>query len=205
MIGTKFIKGSIDWDEYAKAAEWCNANNATIEERDDFYEVVELPEPTEEELLQQEANTAAATLSAIESKAFRSMLAGNSIAEYKEEYQSALSGISDEVVLLMVNSFPEWDKDSHEYKAGDRVVYNGTLYKVLQAHTSQETWTPEDAPPLFAKVITSDSEILPWEQPGSTNPYMKGDKVTYNGKTYESLIDNNVWSPADYPAGWQEI
>lgn len=201
------MKGFIDWDGYAKAAEWCNANNATIEERDDCYEVVELvnPEPTAEELLQREADAAAATLSAIESKAFRSMLAGNSIAEYKEEYQSTLSGISDEVALLMADDFPEWDKDGHEYKVGDRVVYNGTLYKVLQAHTSQETWTPEDAQSLFAKVLTSESEILPWEQPGSTNPYMKGDKVTYNGKTYESLIDNNVWSPADYPAGWKEI
>ena len=33
--------------------------------------------------------------------------------------------------------------------------------------------------------------------------YSAGDKVTYNGIIYTSLIDNNVWSPTDYPAGWQ--
>ena len=47
--------------------------------------------------------------------------------------------------------------------------------------------------------------ILEWKQPSSTNPYMKGDKVIFEGKTYESLIDNNVWSPAAYPAGWKNI
>lgn len=36
--------------KYAQAAEWCNANKATIEDKGDYYEVVALPEPTEEEL-----------------------------------------------------------------------------------------------------------------------------------------------------------
>jgi hypothetical protein len=57
---------------------------------------------------------------------------------------------------------------------------------------------------LFVKVLIPDEGIIPeWEQPDSTNPYMAGDKVTYNGKTYESIIDNNVWSPVEY--GWKEI
>ena len=48
-------------------------------------------------------------------------------------------------------------------------------------------------------------EILEWGQPDSTNAYSIGDKVLFEGATYESLIDNNVWSPADYPAGWNLI
>lgn len=87
----------------------------------------------------------------------------------------------------------------------DKVLYDGVLYKVLQNHTSQEGWTPTSAPSLFVKVLTSEGEILDWEQPSSTNPYMKGDKVKYNGKVYESLIDNNVWSPDGYPVGWKLI
>ena len=54
-------------------------------------------------------------------------------------------------------------------------------------------------------MLTSEGEILDWEQPDSTNPYMKGDKVKYNGKIYESVIDNNVWSPEAYPQGWKEV
>lgn len=114
--------------------------------------------------------------------------------------------MSDEDALTGVELFPHWNGDGVEYKADERVSYNGILFKCLQAHTSQITWTPTDAPSLWAKVLIPDPEVIPdWEQPDSTNPYMKGDKVRYNGKIYESLIDNNIWSPTDYPAGWQEV
>ena len=90
---------------------------------------------------------------------------------------------------------------------GEYIQYNDKLYKVLQAHKVQANWTPEDAPSLFAEVLTDPTgeTILEWKQPSSTNPYMKGDKVIFEGKTYESLIDNNVWSPAAYPAGWRQL
>jgi len=87
-----------------------------------------------------------------------------------------------------------------------RVRYDGVLYKVLQTHTSQSAWTPTAAPSLFAKVLIPDPDVIPdWEQPDSTNAYSIGDKVRFDGKVYESLINGNVWSPADYPAGWKEV
>lgn len=49
MIGTKFYKDNYDLKEYAKAAEWCNTNNATIEDKGEYYEVVEIPAPSLEE------------------------------------------------------------------------------------------------------------------------------------------------------------
>ena len=103
--------------------------------------------------------------------------------------------------------FPSFDGNGHFYNGGERIIYNGTLYKVLQAHTSQVDWTPETAPSLFAKVLAGQegTDIGEWTQPDSTNPYMTGDKVIYNGKVYESVIDNNVWSPDTYPAGWKEV
>lgn len=103
--------------------------------------------------------------------------------------------------------FPSFDGNGHFYNAGERILYGGTLYKVLQAHTSQADWTPDAAPSLFARVLAGQdgTDIGEWEQPDSTNPYMTGDKVIYNGKIYESVIDNNVWSPDVYPAGWKEV
>ena len=112
--------------------------------------------------------------------------------------------LNDEIALTAVEVYPQWRAEGEEYKVGQRVQYNGTLYKVLTDHTSQETWTPTDAPSLFAKVLIPDVDVIPeWEQPDSTNPYMKGDKVTHNGKTWESEVDNNVWEPGSY--GWKEI
>jgi len=62
------------------------------------------------------------------------------------------------------------------------------------------------APSLWAKVLIPDPDVIPeWEQPDSTNPYMIGDRVMFNGLVYESVIDNNIWSPAAYPAGWKQV
>lgn len=115
--------------------------------------------------------------------------------------------LSDAQALQVPMLFDEFDGNGVAYEVGKRVLYKGVLYKVIQAHTSQAGWNPVDAPSLFAKVIneTIDGSIPEFEQPDSTNPYMKGDKVMFNGKVYESLIDNNVYSPEAYPAGWKEI
>lgn len=115
--------------------------------------------------------------------------------------------LSDAQALQVPMLFDEFDGNGVAYEVGKRVLYNDILYKVIQAHTSQADWTPATAPSLFAKVIneTIDGSIPEFEQPDSTNPYMKGDRVIFNGKVYESLIDNNVYSPEAYPAGWKEI
>ena len=100
--------------------------------------------------------------------------------------------------------FKEWSGDGVKYEAGQRLNYNETLYKVIQAHTSQSDWTPDVATSLYAKVlIVDENTISAWQQPDSTNPYMKGDKVTHNDKTWISTVDNNVWEPSVY--GWEEV
>lgn len=98
--------------------------------------------------------------------------------------------------------YPAWDPTA-VYAADDRVQFRGVLYKCLQDHTAQTDWTPDAAPSLWAKALTPDPDVIQeWEQPDSTNPYMQGDKVTHNGVTWESTIDNNVWEPGIY--GWTE-
>ena len=117
--------------------------------------------------------------------------------------EKAAISLSDEDALEAINLFPHWNAGI-DYAKDIRVTYNNILYSCLQAHTSQESWTPETAPSLWAKVLIPDPNVIPeWEQPDSTNPYMKGDKVMFNGAVYESTIDNNVWAPNVYPGGWQ--
>ena len=74
---------------------------------------------------------------------------------------------------------------------------------MVQAHTSQAHWTPDQTPALFVKV--SLAEWPEWVQPtGAHDAYNTGDKVTYNGEHYVSLIDGNTWAPDAYPAGWEK-
>lgn len=120
--------------------------------------------------------------------------------------EKAAISLDDVDALEAVQLYPNWSGDGVQYKIDDRVRYEGVLYKVLQAHISQSGWTPTLAASLFAKVLIPDENVIPeWQQPDSTNAYMIGDKVIFEGHVYESTINNNVWSPAAYPGGWNLI
>lgn len=117
------------------------------------------------------------------------------------------TSLDDETAEQHADVFPSWEVGRY-YEADYRIRYNGVLYKVLQEHTSQADWTPDVAVSLYVKCHKQDphEEYPEWVQPtGGHDAYNKGDKVTFEGKHYESLIDANVWSPKDYPQGWQEI
>ena len=130
-----------------------------------------------------------------------------SYLENAKALRSAMDGVSaaltDEQAATYKLIYAKWSGNGVAYATGDRRQYDGALYKCLQSHTSQPDWTPTAAPSLWAKVLIPDpGKISPWEKPDSTNPYMAGDKVTHNGKTWVSDIDNNVWEPGVY--GWSE-
>ena len=120
----------------------------------------------------------------------------------RELIVKASAYLDDSDALDGIELFDEWETDT-EYAVDKRVRYNGTLYKCLQSHTSQRTWTPTDAPSLWARVDDHAIEYPEWIQPESTNPYMKGDKVSHNEKRWISNVDNNVWEPGVY--GWDEV
>lgn len=113
------------------------------------------------------------------------------------------SSAADDLALEAVPIYPAWQAGK-SYAIGERIRYEDVLYRVLQAHLSQEDWTPDVAASLFTKVLISDPNTIPeWEQPDSTNPYKKGDKVAHNNSTWVSEVDNNVWEPGVY--GWTKV
>ena len=115
--------------------------------------------------------------------------------ELRPNVVMAAQSLPDEEAAKSPELFARWETDT-EYEVGDRRTYDGILYSCIQAHMAQDDWTPDVAVSLWAKVLIPDPKVIPeWEQPGSTNPYMKGDKVRHIEKIWVSLIDNNVWEP----------
>lgn len=105
--------------------------------------------------------------------------------------------LDDATALTGVELFPPWKLIA--YSVGDRVQYNGTLYKCVQAHTAQSDWTPDATPALW--VIVTVEEWPEWVQPtGAQDAYAKDAKVTHNGERWISNVDANVWEPGVY--GW---
>ena len=115
--------------------------------------------------------------------------------------------LDDGDALTAVELFEPWRPDI-AYTADQRLRYGDKLYRVVQNHTSQADWKPDATPALYTEVA-KPGEIPVWRQPtGAQDAYNTGDKVHYpdaDGPVYESTVDNNVWSPADYPAGWKIV
>lgn len=127
----------------------------------------------------------------------------NKAMKFVESLVSLRDSATDEQAIEANAVYPAWKEDV-EYALDNRVLYNEILYKVITAHTSQASWTPDVSASLFAKVLIPDENVIPeWEQPESTNPYMMGDKVLHNNQTWISIVDNNVWEPGVY--GWDQM
>ena len=132
------------------------------------------------------------------------------LAAMRKQAEINATGNTDEQALEVPVLYPDWEAVSEEatLAVGERLNYQGALYKVLKEHQKQAAWNPVDAPSLFAKVLIPDPGVIPeWEQPGPENAYSKGDRVTHGGKTWESLVDNNVWEPGvvGTEAQWKEV
>lgn len=116
---------------------------------------------------------------------------------------TAGAALTDEIALAAAAIYPMWATDKN-YTIGDRIQHNAILYKCVQSHTSQADWTPDVTPALWVKV--SIEEWPEFVKPtGAHDAYAKGDKITFEGKHYISLIDANVYSPVEYPQGWEEV
>lgn len=121
--------------------------------------------------------------------------------------EKAAVSLPDEDALEAVELFPLWAVE-RIYKVGERLRYANKLYRCEQEHTSQAGWEPPAVPALWTEVA-KPGEIPVWKQPtGAQDAYMTGDKVHYptaDDPVYISTVDNNVWSPADYPQGWEMV
>lgn len=125
----------------------------------------------------------------------------------RELIERGARSLTDSEALTGIELYPAW-REGISYKEGERIRYEGTLYKVVQAHTSQVDWSPDSTPALYTEVAPAG--VIPvWVQPsGAHDAYMIGDKVRYpdeHGPVYESVVNNNTWSPEAYPAGWLMI
>lgn len=85
--------------------------------------------------------------------------------------------VDDQTAYRMREFYPEWATDE-TYPVGYKLLYGGELYKVIQAHTSQSTWTPDISPSLYTRID---------EQHDGTRydpiPY-NGNMALENGKYY---------------------
>ena len=117
------------------------------------------------------------------------------------------SGFTVDEPVKEIFPFPNFSEiDSNApVEAGEQIVKDGKTYRAIFTHWKYQV-TDDNFASFYKEVITGESGIPEWVQPtGAHDAYSKGDKVIFEGKTYESVIDSNVYSPIAYPAGWKEL
>lgn len=119
----------------------------------------------------------------------------------REMIVKASTSLSDEDALQAIELYPQWQTGT-AYTVDERIRYGATLYRCIQAHTSQDDWTPDITPALWT--VVSLDEFPEWVQPtGAQDAYRIGDKVSHNVKHWVNTLDYNTYEPGVY--GWDEI
>ena len=106
--------------------------------------------------------------------------ASDIVSQLKELAQAQVAELTDDEAKKVPALFPLWETEK-AYAVGDRVWYQASLYKCVQAHTSQSTWNPKDAVSLWANVSEESQEA----DGSREHPYQWEQGMTsYNGKFY---------------------
>ena len=119
----------------------------------------------------------------------------------RQYIEKAAVSLTDEDALDAVELYPAWRTDT-AYTVDERIRYGATLYRCVQAHTSQADWTPDVTPALWT--VVSLDEWPEWVQPtGAQDAYALGAKVSHKDAHWTSDYDNNTWEPSVF--GWSRV
>lgn len=110
----------------------------------------------------------------------------------------SLNNLSENKIYKAFILYNEW-KRNQNYEVNQIIRFENNLYKVLNNHVSNII--PAQDSKNYRKIEKPNNFIEVWAQ--ERTPYNKGDKVKTGEYIYESLINDNIWSPINFPAGWE--
>lgn len=129
--------------------------------------------------------------------------------QVRRALQMFAQSLTDDEAMEIATIYPKYEigkryKTNDMFTYGKNAVGDPQLFRVLQDHISQSDWPPNITPSLYYLIGLTEDGFPVWSQPsGAHDAYNNGDIVSHNGLLYVSLIDGNVYSPEEYPAGWK--
>lgn len=98
--------------------------------------------------------------------------------------------LSNEELYAVKGSLPEW-KDGVKYELDDIVLYNGKIYKCIQAHTAISSWVPSGTPTLWEVCIQGYEGTVRDPIPAEAGlRYFKDKYYLENGTLYLCIRDD---------------
>ena len=113
--------------------------------------------------------------------------------KYRAAIEQGAQSLDDNTALTVKTLYPEWETDT-AYTAGHKVQRNGKLWRVVQAHTSQVGWEPENAASLWAQICETHDGTKYDPIPYDGNMALESGKYyTQSGMTY--LCNHDTVNP----------
>lgn len=124
--------------------------------------------------------------------------------------QTVAGEVDDTALIEQEEKIPTWrQRDFSEVPVGTPYKWQGQVYKLWQQHdaTEQPDWSPDKAVSLWDICHTTDpAKAKPYAAPqGSRGLYQTGECCLWDGQVRRSKVDNNAYSPADYPDNWEAV
>ena len=117
----------------------------------------------------------------------------------------ASASLDDKTASITPELFGRLNQNGDLIKAGTRINWNGVLKRAASDLWDTEENNPDNAPTLWEDIEYKDGiRIIP-ETITAGLAFSKDEMGWWNDVLYISLIDNNVWTPTAYPAGWKVV
>ena len=101
--------------------------------------------------------------------------------------------------------FPTLSGDGSLVKAGTRINWKGALKRAAVDLWDTAENTPDAAPTLWEDIAYRDGiRIIP-ETITAGLAFANGELGYWGDSIYKSKLDSNVWTPAQYPDGWELV
>ena len=127
--------------------------------------------------------------------------------KFIEAIKAVRENTDDKNASRGVALYPTLKADNSLIKSGTRINHNGVLFKAAVDLWDREENAPENAPTLWEEIQYHEGiRIIP-EVITAAGAFALGELGYWkaDGKTYKSLIEANVYTPAAYPAGWEVV
>lgn len=101
--------------------------------------------------------------------------------------------------------FPEMKRDGSLIRAGTRINWNGVLKRASGDLWDTEENTPDNAPALWEDIAYKEGYRIIPDTITATLAFSRDEIGWWKDAKYKSLLDGNVYTPEQYPAGWEMV
>ena len=119
--------------------------------------------------------------------------------------EQAAASLDDKTASTAATLFPRLKEAGELVRSGTRINWNGVIKKAAVDLWDTAENNPDNAPTLWEDLDYKDGYRIIPETITVTTAFAMDECGWWGDVLYRSLLDSNVYTPAEYPAGWESL